>query len=96
MAMKDISDRQVCEVVAERNAIPVGSRTTWPYDVLAAETGQPPKVCFRAMERALDRGYLECGVSVRSAWLTDSGWQLLEEGEKRDRELLKGGKPDAD
>jgi len=77
MAMKDITDAQVCRAVQDfrdRNL-----DLPWPYEALAAETGQPEKVCFRAMERADRRGFLEYGVSLRTAWLTEKGKALLKE-----------------
>jgi hypothetical protein len=42
-------------------------------------TGQPLKVCYRAMERAHKRGYVEYGVSLRTAWLLPKGLELLQE-----------------
>lgn len=74
MARKDITDRQVCEAVAayKRHGLPFG------LERLQKATGQPEKVCFRAMERAYDRGLIECGVSLRSSWLTRDGEALLE------------------
>ena len=75
MAMKDITDAQVCRAVqAFRDR---GLDLPWPYEALAVETGQPEKVCYRAMERAQDRGLIECGVSLRTGWLTDKGREML-------------------
>lgn len=90
MAMKDITDEQVCRAVqAYQDAMPplkpgaifgmgppTGAYPPYPYEALAAETGQPEKVCFRAMERAADRGLIEYGVSLRTGWLTEKGKQL--------------------
>lgn len=79
MATKDITDRQVCEAyqqcVMARN--PGNLSVEWPYDVLRRTTGQPFKVCYRAMERADQRGLVEYGVSLRSGWLTEKGQELL-------------------
>lgn len=50
----------------------------WPYDVLMEQTGYPLKVCYRAMERAYDKGYIEFGTSLRSGWVTEKGMELLE------------------
>jgi hypothetical protein len=75
MAVKDITDLQVCRAVQafrDRNL-----ELPWPYEALAAETGECEKVCFRAMERCERRGYLEYGVSLRTAWLTEKGMKLL-------------------
>lgn len=55
------------------------SSPPWPYEALAASTGQPEKVCYRAMERAERRGLIEYGVSLRTGWLTEAGKALLED-----------------
>ncbi len=70
MATKDITDRQVCLAVARWNAAQEGP---WPYELLMGWTGAPFKVCYRAMERADQRGLLDYGVSLRTAWLTEKG-----------------------
>ena len=73
MSTKDVSDFDVCRAVAmcrEDNHI-------WPYELLAEWTGQPEKVCYRAMERSQKRGLIEYGVSLRTAWLTERGAGLL-------------------
>lgn len=79
MAMKDISDKQVCEAYVEskrqREEIPYWYEH--PYSILMRTTGQCEKVCYRAMERACDRGFIEYGVSLRTGWLTDEGKKLL-------------------
>lgn len=75
MSMKDVTDRQVCQAVADFRA--AGLNGPWPYELLAQRTGQPEKVCYRAMERADAHGLLEYGVSLRTAWLTDKGRALL-------------------
>jgi len=72
--MKDITDEQVLRAVIKSRETDF---TPWPYEILEAETGQPEKVCYRAMERADRRGLLEYGVSLRTAWLTDKGKALL-------------------
>lgn len=87
MATKDISDEQVCRAMqalpplltepfglfgVSRHPLP-----PFPYEALAAETGQPEKVCFRATERAERRGLIEYGVSLRTGWLTATGRALL-------------------
>lgn len=77
MATKDISDVQVCRAVKAFRDRDLD--LPWPYEALAEETGQPEKVCYRAMERADRRGYLEYGVSLRTSWLTEEGEQLLKD-----------------
>lgn len=74
MATKDISDAQVCRAFAEYKLT-----GAWPYETLENMTGQPFKVCLRAMERAVERGLVDYGVSLRTGWLTDAGKKLIEE-----------------
>lgn len=83
MSTKDITDKQVCEAYAQY-ADESKSRTDWieghfkfPYDLLKDWTGQPFKVCWRAMERAAKRDLIEYGVSLRTGWLTAKGKALL-------------------
>jgi len=73
MSMKHISDVQVCRAIAEyrSNGLPFADHR------LAAMTGQPYKVCYNCLERAYNRGLIECGVSVRGGWLTAKGKELL-------------------
>lgn len=85
MATKDITDKMVCLAYAEmrqqleriRNHPTIVDRLEYPYEILERTTGQPQKVCYRAMERAADRDYIEYGVSLRSGWLTEKGKALL-------------------
>ncbi len=76
MATKDITDLQVCLAV---ETCRLNKFREWPYDLLAEQTGQHTKVCYRAMQRAAKRGYLDYGVSLRTAWLTNKGLELLKE-----------------
>jgi hypothetical protein len=77
MATKEISDRQVCEAVAAWKA----DGMPFADERLFRATGQAQKVCEGALERAYGRGLIECGVSIRSAWLTDAGRALLAEND---------------
>ena len=92
MSRKDVSDIQVCCAVELYNnlmrrqrstgreifgALPVYDAVPYPYEILSAVTGECEKVCFRAMERACDRGYIEYGVSLRTGWLTRKGAELI-------------------
>jgi hypothetical protein len=99
MAVKDITDRQVCEAYSRYQArvreetktprlygIGPGHKSKWAYDYLMEITGQPFKVCYRAMERADDRKYIDYGVSLRSGWLTEKGENLLKEPPPRSGE----------
>lgn len=92
MAMKDITDKQVCAAVNKYqeemkplfdtnkifgDSFPMAEHPKYPYETLVIETGQPEKVCYRAMERAADRDLIEYGVSLRTGWLTDKGKALI-------------------
>lgn len=72
MATKDISDTQVVQAFSHARSMGI-----FADSVLIQRTGQPEKVVYRAMERAERRGLIECGVSLRSGWLTDLGVALL-------------------
>ena len=74
MATKDISDRQVVQASADSHAVRLAVR---PMEFLAERTGQPEKVCYRAMERAYRHGLIEFGVSLETAWPTDRGKEVL-------------------
>lgn len=74
MARKDITDIQVLRAY---DMLAIGLTNKWPYETLMEETGQSEKVCFRAMERAEDHGLIECGVSLRSGWITKKGKEML-------------------
>lgn len=75
MAMKDVPDAIVCKAYESARSTQFA---VWPYQYLQEWTGQPMKVCFRAMERAERRGLIDYGVSLRTGWLTDAGKKLLE------------------
>jgi hypothetical protein len=81
MATKDITDKRVCEAYAEaerQRGEDWENDYQFPYIILQRMTGQPEKVCYRAIERAAARDYIEFGVSLRTGWLTDKGKALLE------------------
>ncbi len=75
MARKDITDLQVVDA-CHRFHSHIDSRA--PYEILQEETKQPYGVCIAAMKRAYNHGLLECGVSLRTAWLTAKGQALLD------------------
>ena len=80
MATKDIGDKQVCLAYKEFERQTLLIKTyEWPYEILMRITGQPFKVCYRAMERACKRGFIDYGVSLRSGWLTSAGKALTDE-----------------
>ena len=75
MARKDISDSLVLKADLTKDR-------TFPYQTLSDWTGGCEKVCYRAMERAYERGLIEYGTSLRSGWVTDKGMDLLNMEEK--------------
>lgn len=74
MARKDIPDKIVVLAVhyAWQNKL-----VPRAHVVLHQWTGQPEKVCYRAMERALNHGLIDFGVNLTCAFLTDEGKALL-------------------
>lgn len=75
---KDISDTDVCiatHMYQQKSSMVSDGK--FIYDYLHELIGAPIKVCYNAMQRAYDRGYIECGVSLRTSWLTDKGKELI-------------------
>lgn len=62
--VKDISDDEILDCIRARLR---GEIRDMPPAHLAAK--YPPKVVERKMEKMIDRGILEYGVSVHSAWI---------------------------
>lgn len=76
MATKDVTDIMVLKAYS----IP-REEGKFPYDHLMESTGECFKVCYRAMERAERNGLLECGVSLRTGWITVKGLEFLKSKE---------------
>jgi hypothetical protein len=74
MSTKDISDAQVIRAYLITKLM-----GRWPNDILAEMTGECFKVCEQAMERAVRRGYIDYGVSLRTGWVTPKGDWLMRE-----------------
>jgi hypothetical protein len=74
MARKDVTDRMVVDAYVWRQEFALS-----PLAVLIETTGESEKVCWRAMERAADRGYIDYGVSLNSGWVTKKGLALINE-----------------
>lgn len=79
MSTKDVTDLDVCRAYADAKAM---GYARFPHELLAERTGQCEKVCFRAMERAERRGFVEYGVSRRLGWLTEKGQAFLAQNER--------------
>jgi len=73
MTRKDISTLIVLEAAEKAHTEKEGM--TWEY--IKRITGAPEKVIYAAMEREDEKGYLEWGVSLRTAWLTELGKKEL-------------------
>lgn len=50
----------------------------WPYEIAEA-AGYPWKVAYRRMERLVELGFVDYGVSLRTGWLTEKGRARLAE-----------------
>lgn len=73
MKRSDISDLEVCQAVQAYQ----DDDSEFPYARLMRLRGAPYKVAYAACERAADNGLIECGVSLRTGWLTEKGKALL-------------------
>jgi hypothetical protein len=78
MARKDISDLVVCQ--AYHNFKLTNER---PLSYLQRVTGEPEKVCWRAMQRACNRDLVDYGVSLSVAWLTIKGREMVENAKEQ-------------
>lgn len=77
MSRKDISDEEVVQACKDFHDGPKGVIRPASWQLIAQRTGQAEKVVYAAMQRAFDRGLIEYGVSLRTAWATDKGRELL-------------------
>ena len=75
MKRGDISTKTVLEAAELAHTEKVGM--TWKY--IQRKMNAPEKVIYAAMEREDNRGFLEWGVSLRTAWLTKAGKAKLSE-----------------
>ena len=67
MKRSDISDYEILSCIKEQKDTP---------DVILGKK-YPFKVIMAKMEQLENRGYLDCGVSLRTAWLTNKGKEYL-------------------
>jgi hypothetical protein len=70
--LKDIPD----EVILKRQLMYWETKER-PFTYEAFKPLWPEKLVFRKMGKLCDQGYLEYGVSLRTAWLTDKAIALL-------------------
>ncbi len=66
--MSKRSDIADAEIIAACRAFHAGNAAT-PEAALASK--YPPKVILAKMQQLLNRGVLECGVSLRTAWVVE-------------------------
>lgn len=83
MQVKDVSTYLVLKYQHERseankNWLQWGDNPKIPF-TYERFPNIPEKVVFRKMEKLAEQGYLEYGVSLRTAWLTEKGKKYLEE-----------------
>ena len=76
MQLKDISTKEVLQLQnkwSENNHEDITTENPFVYEILAKKYGVDEKLIFSKMEKLEDEGYLEYGVSLRTAWLTEKG-----------------------
>lgn len=77
MKRSDITDIQVVRACWNPHNVRSPGMLSTSLQRLIEATGAPEKVCWAAMERAQHRGFIDSGVSLRSAWRTGTGTALL-------------------
>jgi hypothetical protein len=77
VSRKDVSDAVVVQACKDFHAGPRGVIRPASAQLVMQRTGQPWKVVLAAMERACNRGLIEYGVSLGTAWPTEKGLELL-------------------
>lgn len=78
--VRDIPDDVALAAVRDWKKIAPSAGIAMPADfeygtvtALVRITGAPPKVALRKIEKLVDRGLIEYGASINSAWLTAEG-----------------------
>jgi hypothetical protein len=77
VATKDITDVAVCEAYRDARRLREEGGVVFPGELLQMRTGECTKVCVAAMQRAVGRGLVECGVALAGGRLTAAGEELL-------------------
>lgn len=73
-----LTTKQVLEAIQEyQQQSSDGLDAEFPYLTLAKKYNIPEKVAYYACVKAEKKGYTECGVSLRTAWLTEKGKRFL-------------------
>lgn len=76
MPRKNVPDILVVRLSDKLKAMPSPRSRNLP-ELLMEATDEPYKVVVRAIERSVDRGYVEYGVSLNYCWPTPKGTDLL-------------------
>lgn len=74
MKLKDIP---VEEVLIQQQKWWKNNELPFTYEVLGEKYGSE-KLVYKKMEKLAGLGYLEYGVSLRTAWLTEKGKELVD------------------
>lgn len=72
---KDIS---TIDVLSACHQFHTTNETRAPWKILVDTLGAPEKVVYAAMEREADKGLIDYGTSLRTAWVTDEGYKLID------------------
>ena len=73
---KQLKDIPIKEILEQQQKWWNNKSLPYTYEVLGKKYGSE-KLVYRKMEQLCEKEYLECGVSVRTAWLTEKGKKLL-------------------
>lgn len=74
MKRKDIPTKLVIQSCLEAHQ---ENNFKMSWEIIKEKINAPKKVIYAAMERDIDNGYLECGVTSRTAWPTKKGIKFL-------------------
>ena len=76
--MKRITDKMAVHAQWEwRESMLANKPRKYARYALSDMTGRKPDDCDKALVRAADRGFLNYGMSLATAWLTNAGLRLI-------------------
>ena len=76
MQLKDISIKTILE---QQQQWQDNNDLSFTYEILSKKYNCSEKLIYKKMEKLVDKDYLEYGVSLRTAWLTEKGLKFLKE-----------------
>ena len=82
--MKQLKDISIKEVLEQQQRWWEDKNLPYTYKVLGEKYGSE-KLVFKKMEWLASKGYLEYGVSLRTAWLTEKGKNEIQPQELKDK-----------